>query len=125
MAMLVMTDRELRSFIDQKLCEIADALMHYYNPCEIQGSGCLAGKPNPCCLDTSQASGMCQFWMNDRCQFSNCDCKLWLCNTAAQYADPDCVSALKALESFARIFDLVKKPLIGDPYTGVDMKPDA
>lgn len=114
------TEQDLRSFLNQKLCEIADAMMDFYNPCGIDGGKCKGGNPNPCCLKPKNAGGMCQFWMHGKCQFENCDCKLWLCSSALEGTDKTCIAGMQTLELFAVIFGLAKHPLIGETYTGAD-----
>lgn len=120
MSLQVVTEEIMRSFIDQKLCEMATVILRYYNPCRLTPQGCAAGEPNPCCVNDKNASGMCQFFMGGACQYTNCDCRLWLCDTAVRGTDEKCVRALRLLEEFAAVFDLVRPPLIGDPYVGAD-----
>lgn len=61
--------------------------------------------------------------MDDKCQFDNPDCKLWICNTAIKTTDPKCVEALKFLEQFCQLYGLVRHPLIGEGYSGADRQP--
>ena len=85
----------------------------YYDYCQLRGSSCKAGDPNPCCKD-------CMFLIGNECQGENCDCGLWMCETAAKEADPTCVNGLRKLEEFAELFGLATPPFIGDPYTKAD-----
>lgn len=114
-----MTEPDLVLFLNQKLIEIAGAMMEFYSPCDLHGSSCRAGDPNPCCINSQFRKGLCPFWMNG-CEFKNCDCKLWICETAIKTTDPKCVEALILLEQFGRLYGLVREPLIGDPYIGAD-----
>lgn len=114
-----MTEQDLVLFLNQKLIEIAGAMMEFYSPCDLHGSACRAGDPNPCCVNSQYGPGLCPFW-RERCTFLNCDCRLWICGTAAAAVDPKCVEALKLLEQFGRLYGLVREPLIGDPYIGAD-----
>lgn len=117
-----MTDIELRIFLDQKLCDIADALLKHYNCCDIQGSGCRVKDPNPCCLMKTHLGKPCPFWKG-YCDFRNSNCKLWLCETACNASDPNCIKGMLLLEQFGEVFGINRKPLIGDSYIGGADKP--
>lgn len=117
-----MTETDLQIFMDLKLSEIADTLMAYYNPCDIKGSSCRAGDPNPCCHNTTYGKGTCWFLRNGCCA-PNAHCKLWLCKTAIAATDPKCVEALKLLSQVGKLYGLVRDPLIGHPYSGADKQP--
>lgn len=118
-----MTEQEIIRFLDQKLYEIGVVLMEYYDCCGIRGSACKAGDPNPCCINSQFGKGLCPFWMHNKCQFENCDCKLWICNTAAASTDPKAVEALKLLEQIGKLYGIVRAPLIGERYSGADRQP--
>ncbi len=117
------TETELKLLLNEKLCDMADALMLYYDPCGIRDSACKGGDPNPCCVNSQFGRGGCPFMRDGKCNFRNCDCKLWLCETAVKAADPKCIEALKMLEHFAKLFGLVRSPLIGERYSGADKQP--
>lgn len=119
----MITENDLRFFLNQKLTEIGTILLAHYDPCAIRGSACKAGDPNPCCVNSQYARGLCPFWLHGGCTFDNCDCRLWLCQTAIQTTDPRCIEALKLLEQLGKLYGLVRAPLIGDPYTGADKQP--
>src|SRR3990167_3801292 len=117
------TENDLKLFLNEKLCELADVMMTYYDCCHLRGSSCKAGDPNPCCKNSQFGKGLCPFWKNNRCNFRNCDCRLWLCETAVKTTDPVCVEGLKLLEQFAKLYGLVRTPLIGERYSGADKQP--
>ena len=114
-----MTETELHLYLNQKLVEIADAMLTYYDACGIQGNACKGGDPNPCCVNTIFGKGVCPFW-HGGCQFRNASCKLWLCKTAIATTDPKCVEGLKLLSQFGELYGIVRRPLIGHPYVGAD-----
>jgi hypothetical protein len=114
-----MTEEELKQFLDHKLWEIGDALMRYYDPCNMRVSSCKVGDPNPCCVYTRFRKELCQYQDNG-CQYPNAMCVLWLCKTAIQTTDPKCVEGLMMLEHFGNLFGIVGKPMIGQAYVGAD-----
>ncbi len=114
-----MTEEELVQFLEHKLCEIADVLMEYYDPCHIRGGSCKAGENNPCCLYTRFSKELCPF-QDKGCHNPNAMCKLWLCKTAIATTDPKCVEAMMHLEHFGHVYGIVGKPMIGQPYVGAD-----
>lgn len=114
-----MTEAELTIFLNEKLCDIADVLLDYYDCCGIEGASCKAGEVNPCCTGKTKFGHPCPFW-NGKCGFRNADCKLWLCETAVKSTDPKCVEALTLLEKFGLLFNLVRGPIIGQRYSGGD-----
>lgn len=116
-----MTEIELIKFLDDKLCEIAEVMMSYYDCCGIRGSSCKGGDPNPCCTGRTMFGNGCPFQKADGgCGNRNCACKLWICKTAIDTTDPKCVEGLKILEKFAELYGLTRPPLIGRPYSGAD-----
>jgi hypothetical protein len=116
----MITELDLKLFLNEKICEIADVLMNYYDCCHIQGTSCKAGDPNPCCNHTLYGGEKCPFGSTNKCNFTNCNCKLWLCNTAIETTDPKCIQALNILEFFAKLYDLKRAPFIGGRYKGAD-----
>lgn len=120
-----MNEHELVAFLDQKLVEIVDVLLVYYDCCGMRDATCKAyPKRNRCCENGHFGKGLCPFWMNNKCQYSNADCKLWLCRTALSSTDPKCVKALSILSEFALLFDLATHPIVGEPYSGGDKNRD-
>lgn len=117
-----MNKTELKSIVNDKLCDLVDVLLNYYNPCNICGSGCRVSKENPCCFDTRFGKGKCPFLINDKCVNRNIECKLWICETAIKNTEPECIEALKVLEQFSQIFGLINGQLLGEPYIGADKK---
>ncbi len=118
-----MTEQELIILLNEKLCDIADALMCYYDCCSIKDSACKVADPNPCCINSQFGKGLCPFWINNRCNFRHADCKLWICETAIKTTNPKCIEALKFLEQFARLYGIIRIPLIGESYAGADRQP--
>lgn len=121
--MASLTETELILLLNEKISDIADGLMLHYNPCEMEGSSCKVGDPNPCCKHTRFGTNGCPFW-HDACTFRNVECKIWFCGTAVTDMDEKCLMAFKLLEQLALLFDLTKRPLIGEPYVGADRPVD-
>lgn len=115
-----MNDHHLTHFIELKLIEIGRAMMEYYDCCHLDGDSCKAGQPNLCCYHTVFGGDLCPHRIDGECANVNSDCTLWLCKTAIQSTDPKCVEGLKLLEQFGMLYGLVRKPLIGQPYSGAD-----
>jgi len=114
-----MTELELQLFLNEKLCDMADALILFYDPCQMKGSVCKVGNPNPCCAYTRFGKDGCPFW-NGKCGFRNAHCKLWFCYTAMKGTNPKVVEAFTLLEKVGQLFELVDKPIIGQGYIGAD-----
>jgi hypothetical protein len=119
----LITERELQSYLSTKLCEMGSVLLKYYNCCDLKGSSCKVSEENPCCLNAQYGTDLCPFWQHGACQYENCDCRLWICETAIKTTDPKCVEGLKKLEEFAKLFGLVRTALIGARYSGADKQP--
>lgn len=116
----MMTEVELQILLNEKLCDIADALMYYYDCCQIRGSKCRVADENPCCTGRTIFGEGCPFRHADKCGMRSCQCKLWICDTAVKATDPKCVAALQLLERFGNLFGLVRRPFIGSGYVGSD-----
>lgn len=121
---MTLRENELHAFLYQKLLEMGDAMMQFYDCCHIEGGTCKAG-PNPCCTHTQFGKGRCPFQRADGgCNFQNLDCKLWLCDTAVATTDPKCVEGLVLLQRFAQLFGLSRPHSeIGTKYVGADRQP--
>lgn len=117
-----MEKEQLHKEIRDSLIKLSDILMDYYNPCEIYGSRCRVGDPNPCCKHTIFGEGVCPF-LKETCTNPNVDCKLWFCETAINNMEPECIESFKALEQLARVHKLIRKPFLGQPYVGADKQP--
>ncbi len=113
-----MTEEELKQLLESKLYEMADAMMLFYDPCHIEGGACKAGDPNPCCKHT-RFGDPCPF-LDHGCHNPNAWCRLWICRTAIASTNPKCVEGLTLLEHFGNLFDIVRKPMIGQAYVGAD-----
>jgi len=115
-----MTEKELLILLNEKVCDIADALILYYNPCKMDGPACKVGNPNPCCTHTRFSKNMCPFWQSNKCNFRNVSCKIWFCETALKDVDPKFVEMIKLLEKVTSLYGLMEAPLIGEGYIGAD-----
>lgn len=122
-----MTETELKIYLNEKLCDIADAILMYYNPCQIKDGSCtlcldMATSEQHCCFRSKfkklDGEQHCQFLGKNGCTFRNIKCKVWLCETAIRKTDPKCVSALKALEEFSKLYELTYRPYLGESYVG-------
>lgn len=121
-----MNELEFKILLNEKLCDLADAILHYYNPCRIRLDACLlsdaiGGAACGCCGERGKfdkVAGGCQFLLEKgRCGFRNIGCKLFLC-AAAMKENPDCVNDLRNLENLAKRHGLARRPYLGDRYAG-------
>ena len=115
-----MNEDDFIAFLERELFKIADAMVVYYDCCNIRGSSCKVGDPNPCCIRTRFGEGLCPYLTDNQCQNPNASCRLWLCKTAIATTDPKCVEGLTLLEHFGNLYGIVNKPMIGQPYVGAD-----
>ena len=122
-----MTELEFKLVLNEKLCDLAEAILHYYNPCRRGKNSCfLYPEPVPgkgCCYktkfdDKDREDRRCQFLSTEGCRFRNIGCKIWLCAPAIGRADLDCIESLRALEKVARRYGLMRRPFLGDRYVG-------
>jgi hypothetical protein len=114
-----MTEQELTLIMNEKICDIADALILYYDPCKMNGSACKAGDPNPCCKHTRFGTDGCPFW-DGKCDFRNAKCKLWFCETAIKDTDSRFIDSIKTLEQLGKLYALTSRPFLGQGYIGAD-----
>jgi hypothetical protein len=122
-----MTELEFKILLNEKLCDLADALLHYYNPCGCVNDICWvskdpANKHLHCCINTKfdklgDETRVCEFLQGNRCGFRNIGCKLFLCATAISKS-PQCAQDFKDLENLARRYGLVRRPFLGERYAG-------
>lgn len=111
-----------RLLLNEKLCDLADAVMRYYDPCKKGPDSCLvadnisAGGTEHCCFHSDKKTA-CWLW-RDGCQVRVISCKVWLCAPAAEKAHPDCLETMKDIERIALRYGLVRQPLIGGRYAG-------
>jgi hypothetical protein len=121
-----MNETEFKLLLNEKLCDVADAILHYYNPCNLKENACLLtddmeNDSVACChfskYDNINGERKCQFW-NGKCGFRNINCKIFLCATAIQ-TNPECVEDLKNLEIIAARYGLTRKPFLGQRYVGM------
>jgi len=117
-----MIESELKQFLDLKLYEIGNALMEYYDPCQMNENSCIVNNPNTCCIHTRFGNGLC-LYQNNGCHNPNAWCKLWICRTAIQATDPKLVEGLTLLQHFGNLYGIVGRPMIGQAYVGADRPP--
>jgi hypothetical protein len=122
-----MNELEFKILLNEKLCDLAEAILHYYNPCKFNGNSCLLSdkigkETNSCCFrskfDRSNEDKVCLFLKGRSCGFRNIGCKLFLCYFAAQ-ENLECVEDLKSLELIAKHYGLMRRPFLGDRYAGM------
>ena len=118
-----MTEQELKDILEEKLCDMADALMVYYDPCHIVGNTCKVGDSNPCCTTITCYGSPCRYWQGE-CTYRNSTCKLWVCRTSVDSTDPKCIQGMTLLAQFGLLFGITKRPIIGTGYVGADRQPN-
>ena len=118
---------EFKILLHQRLCQLINDILYYYNPCNIKDNSCtmspdITNDPIRCCFkthyDRSAEDRSCHFIEDGKCTYDNVFCKLFLCITAINKTDPKCVESLKALEVIAKLHDLTRRPFIGQRYVG-------
>lgn len=114
-----MTELEFKILLNEKLCDLADDIMYYYNPCKIENGKCLLDEF--CCSRTrfkrQDGKEDCHF-LKDGCTFKNLKCKLWFCETAIKNMSQECLEIFKNLENIAKLHGLTRKPFLGESYVG-------
>jgi len=125
MAELEFNDIEFLLQLNEKLCDLVDVILLYYDPCKFGVNKCLVtddieGSDLHCCNNRYGQGLKCPFLKSgtEPCKFRNISCKLWLCATAIENS-PECVESLKDLEKFALRYGLTKRPLLGQRYVGM------
>ena len=113
-----MNDLELKMAINERLCDLADLMLHQYNPCKREGSACRVADPVPCC-ELTRFGTKCPHWTG-KCIFRNIWCKFWLCDTARNATDPKCAEVLFHIQEIAKLYDLIGRPYFGQNYRGAD-----
>jgi hypothetical protein len=116
-----MTELEFKIIIHNKLCDIADTILMYYNPCQIKDGKCLLDN-FPCCTRTNNkrldGDIRCQFLGENGCTIRNLRCKTWLCETAIRKTNQECIEALKIIEQMMKLYGLGSGPYLGEHYVG-------
>lgn len=108
----------LSSFLES-LC---DLILEFYNPCHIEDGGCLRGNPVPCCLgriwniEWRKETGGCVYLVDRNCTNPNLKCKSYVCRTAIEVINPDCLELLKRVEDIGKKNGLIGKPFLGHPH---------
>ena len=124
-----MTELEFKLVLNQKLCDLMDVLIYYYNPCQIKDGSCLRMRTIQdehkfCCgfyapRGEKDCDRKCMFLQEDgSCRFRNIKCKLWFCETAIRSAPPELIQAIKILEEFTKLYKLTRRPFLGEGYVG-------
>jgi hypothetical protein len=113
-----MTDIEFKIALNERLCDLAELILHQYNPCNQQNGSCVAGSPNPCCSHTRFSKEGCPFSISGRCKFRTIWCKYWLCEMAIRNTVTDCVDTLKNIEQIGKRYGLIGRPYLGEDYVG-------
>lgn len=108
-----MNEIEFKIALHSRLCDMADLILHYYNPCDIRKGACRKADPNPCCVMTRfkrfDDDRRCQFLGEGGCEFPNIECKVWLCEIATGAASQECLSALVMVENIAKAYRLTNE----------------
>jgi len=112
-----MTDVEFKLALNERLCDLAELMLHQYNPCNQQDGGCVAGKPNPCCTNTRFGKTGCPFF-DGKCKVRLIWCKYWLCEIAIRNTKPECVEVLKHIQEIGKMYELIGRPFLGCNYVG-------
>jgi hypothetical protein len=109
----MMNETEFKIHLNNMLCQVANLLLHYYDPCQWKDGQCVNGKPW-CCHNTNDerrdGQGGCAMLSESGCTVQSIGCKVWLCNEVLDVADSKLKRALKALEIISRIFGLSSFP---------------
>jgi hypothetical protein len=109
-----MTDTEFKIHLHNKLCDVADLLMFYYDPCKLDKDGnCPGGTIGKCCYRTyyEKKDGMgCIFLSDKHCTVRNFGCKIWFCFEAFDRFPRELKLVFKALEIIDRVFALSEYP---------------
>jgi len=113
------------SELELGLSAVVDCLIRMYDPCKMQGPGCLVNKVNPCCQSHTRfcRDGPCMHLTSEGCGMPNLECKIWFCNTAMKSMDPKCLESMKALENIAKLHGMISRPFLGGAYVGADRTP--
>lgn len=102
-----MIELEFKILLNEKLCDLADAILYHYNPCKLtKDNTCLVKEnKNETCCHNSVFGGVenktCIFIKDNKCGFRNIGCKVWLCATAIIH-NPECANDLKDIENLAK-----------------------
>lgn len=111
-----MVDKEFEALLSKRLYDLADAILYYYNPCQIKGNKCIAGEIwccsatrfKPEVLPTNGERPECRFRDSKGCTFPNITCKVWLCDQARK-ADEKCSELLGLIELIASMHELIQE----------------
>lgn len=108
-----MTDTEFKIQLHNKLCDLADLFLYYYNPCGWEGNKCKGVER--CCsrgtpYEKHNGGEGCVFLSDEGCPIKNILCKLGLCFEVYDHIDSKFKRSFKALEIIARIYALSSFP---------------
>jgi hypothetical protein len=108
-----MKETEFKIQLHNKLSEVADLLMFYYQPCGLDKDGnCHNGNIKNCCHHTfyEKSEGGCIFNSDNGCTIKNLGCKIWFCNEAYDKLPRKLKKTLRALEIIDRLYALSSYP---------------
>lgn len=118
-----MTEHEFLCLLDQRLSDLADVLILYYDPCGVgspTNDTCRRG--HWCCYGRHflpfNESGVCPLLGESGCTVKRASCKLWFCETALRAMDPKCLDAFRVLEGLVKLYELGGRPWLGQRYVG-------
>lgn len=122
-----LSELEFKILMNEKLCDLADAVLHYYNPCQRKDrSSCLVlDHTGTHCCSHSDGSH-CPFYKYEACKFKCVRCKIMLCRSALnELKHPECLEDLKDIERIAIRYGLTRRPYLGDRYIGMGVELEA
>jgi hypothetical protein len=102
----------MKEELEKRLCELADLFLEHYNPCGMEGNGCVRGG-YPCCHGSSYYGKMhadCPHSKPEGCVYPNIRCKVSFCWYAKEKMDKECFEAFKHLEALAKLYGFKNEP---------------
>ena len=112
----MMKEVELQVLVNEKLCDLADAILYFYNPCHLDKKNHTCKFSNNlneklCCgYHHYTGSDRCVFLKEDGCSYRNIKCKTKFCLGVLKDMDSKCFEAFKLLESISNLFGLARYP---------------
>jgi len=110
-----MKDFEFKILMNQRLCELADAIIYQYNPCKLdrEKHSCIFIKnlnDKPCCSFFHLAKGdKCVALREDgECGFNNVFCKIGICEEAQKNAPEECLKTMKLIQDIAILHGIIR-----------------
>jgi hypothetical protein len=112
--------------MEDKFIAEMDLIIAKYNPCKLDGHGCMVNKDNPCCFNTAfkredpNDIRCLHLGKEGECLHRNLACKAWFCETCVKAMEPECLKAVLNIEAQGKEANLITPPFIGDHYYGAD-----